>query len=96
MESIREVGNSTAVITSSNNQMSDQILEMDKTVEVIRKQSAEVANGMNQVNESTKNNYGAIEHVAAATQENCAGVEAIEEMVERIKTIADKTSHSRF
>ena len=96
MESIREVGNSTAVITSSNNQMSDQILEMDKTVEVIRKQSAEVANGMNQVNESTKNNYGAIEHVAAATQENCAGVEAIEEMVVRIKTIADKASHSRF
>lgn len=48
---------------------------------------------MNQVNESTKNNYDAIEHVAAATQENCAGVEAIEEMVERIKTIADKASH---
>ena len=46
MECIREVGNSTAVITSSNRQMSDRILEMDKTVENIRGQSDEVARGM--------------------------------------------------
>lgn len=90
MNSIREVGSSTAIITSSNQQMSGQILEMDKTVENLRRQSNEVAKGMEQVSVSTKNNYSAIEHVTAATQENSAGVEAIEDMVVRIRALADK------
>lgn len=90
LESINEVGSSTALITSSNSSMSDQIIEMDKTVENIRLQSGEVANGMEQVNTSTHSNYSAIEHVAAATQENNAGVEEIESMVERIKDLAHK------
>ena len=90
MESIREVGNSTAVITTSNRQMSEQILEMDKTVENIREQSDEVAKGMGQVNVNTQGNYNAIEHVTTATQENSAGVEEIERMVERIADLAHK------
>ena len=53
-------------------------------------ESGEVANGMEQVNTSTHSNYSAIEHVAAATQENNAGVEEIESMVERIKDLAHK------
>lgn len=88
MESIREVGDSTSVITSSNKKMSEQILEMDKTVENIREQSSEVAKGMEQVNANTQSNYNAIEHVTAATQENSAGVEEIENMVARIKDLA--------
>ena len=90
MDSIREVGSSTAVITTSNQQMSGQIMEMDRTVEDIRLQSSEVARGMEQVSTSTRNNYTAIEHVTAATQENSAGVEAIEELVVRIRALADK------
>lgn len=88
MECIREAGNSTAVITTSNQQMSESIIEMDKTVENIREQSDEVARGMEQVNINTKDNYNAIEHVTAATQENSAGVEEIERMVERITNLA--------
>ena len=90
MECIREAGNSTAVITTSNQQMSESIIEMDKTVENIREQSDEVARGMEQVNVNTKDNYSAIEHVTAATQENSAGVEEIERMVERITNLAHK------
>lgn len=90
MEKIREVGNSTAVITSSNSRMSDRIMEMDKTVLNIREQSSEVAKGMEQVNLNTQNNYCAIGHVTAATQENSAGVEEIENMVERIKELAHR------
>lgn len=90
MECIREVGNSTAVITTSNQQMSESIIEMDKTVEKIREQSGEVARGMEQVNVNTKENYSAIEYVTAATQENSAGVEEIERMVERITNLAHK------
>ena len=88
MERIREVGNSTAVITSSNSCMSDQIMEMDRTVDLIREQSDEVAKGMEQVNSNTQSNYNAIDHVTSATQENSAGVAEIENMVERIKKLA--------
>lgn len=90
MISIQEVGDSTSMITSSNEQMAAQIMEMDKAVENIRIHSNKVATSMDQVNISTQSNYEAIEHVTAATQENSAGAEAIEEMVVRIKTLAMK------
>lgn len=88
MESMSEVGSSTASITSSNEKMTKQIMEMDHTVENIWIQSDEVAKGMQQVNISTQNNYKAIEQVNAATQENSAGVEKIEDMVVLIRTLA--------
>lgn len=90
MESMSEVGSSTASITSSNEKMTKQIMEMDHTVENIWIQSNEVAKGMQQVNVSTQNNYKAIEQVNAATQENSAGVEMIEDMVVRIRKMAEK------
>ena len=90
MESMSEVGSSTASITSSNEKMTKQIMEMDHTVENIWIQSNEVAKGMQQVNISTQNNYKAIEQVNAATQENSAGVEMIEDMVVRIRKMAEE------
>ena len=90
MESMSEVGSSTASITSSNEKMTKQIMEMDHTVENIWIQSDNVAKGMQQVNVSTQNNYKAIEQVNAATQENSAGVEMIEDMVVRIRKMAEE------
>ena len=90
MESMSEVGSSTASITSSNEKMTKQIVEMDHTVENIWIQSNEVAKGMQQVNISTQNNYKAIEQVNSATQENSAGVEMIEDMVVRIRKMAEE------
>ena len=90
MESMSEVGSSTASITSSNEKMTKQIMEMDHTVENIWIQSNEVAKGMQQVNISTQNNYKAIEQVNSATQENSAGVEMIEDMVVRIRKMAEE------
>ena len=90
MNSIREVGDSTSMITASNEQMTAQIMEMDTTVENIRIHSNKVAASMKEVNVSTQSNYQAIEQVTAATQENSAGVEAIEELVARIRTLALK------
>ena len=63
---------------------------MDHTVENIWIQSNEVAKVMQQVNVSTQNNYKAIEQVNAATQENSAGVEMIEDMVVRIRKMAEE------
>ena len=90
MESMSEVGSSTASITSSNEKMTKQIMEMDHTVENIWIQSDKVAKGMQQVNISTQNNYKAIEQVNSATQENSAGVEMIEDMVVRIRKMAEE------
>lgn len=91
MKSMKEVGSSTAVITTSNEQMTKQIMELDHTVENIWSQSDEVAKGMQHVNVSTQDNYQKIEQVTAATQVNSAGVEKIEEMVVRIRTLADES-----
>ena len=88
MCSIQKAGDSTAMITGANEQMTRQIMEMDKTVENIRIHSSEVASSMEQVNVNTQSNYKAIEHVTAATQENSAGAQAIEDMVVRIRTLA--------
>ena len=90
MQSIRDVGSSTAVITSSNQEMSQQIIEMEKTTENIRISSSEVAVGMKQVSNNTKDNYSAIEHVSAATQENSAGIMEIEKMVTQIKELSQE------
>ena len=88
MCSIQKVGDSTAMITGANEQMTKQIMEMDKTVENIRIHSSEVASSMEQVNVNTQSNYQAIEHVTAATKENSTGAKAIEDMVVRIRTLA--------
>lgn len=90
MLSIREVGGSTVTITNANQKMSGQIAEMEKTTEEIRSRSASVAAGMKQVNDNTKGNYNAIEHVTAATQENSAGIAEIEKMVWQIKELAQE------
>lgn len=88
MRSIQEAGDSTSMITASNEQVTKQIMEMDKAVENIRIHSSEVASSMEQVNVNTRSNYRAIEHVTAAAQENSAGAKAIEDMVVRIRTLA--------
>ena len=57
MRSIQEAGDSTSMITVSNEQMTKQIMEMDKTVENIRIHSSEVAASMVQVTVNTRSNY---------------------------------------
>ena len=44
---------------------------------------------------STKDNYKAIEQVNISTQENSAGVEAIEDMVVRIRELAGKDNNQK-
>lgn len=89
MQSIQDVGASTTVITSSNQEMTKQIIDMEKATENIRSNSNEVSNGMDQINNDTKDNYSSIEHIAAATEENIAGIEEIEHMVQKIKELTD-------
>lgn len=89
-KSIQDAGNSATIITTSNQEMANQIQEMEKTTENVRTQSTEVAGSMEQVNSNTQSNHEAIEHVAAATQENSAGIEEVEKMVLQIKELAQE------
>lgn len=90
MESIRKANESAAVITSSNEELAGQIHEIEKTAEVIRTKSGEVAENMKQVNENTQVNCNAVEHVSAATQENSAGTQSLAAIVEQIRELSEK------
>lgn len=90
MESIKEAGVTTSLITKSNNEMSGKIISMDKIAETVNERSREVSVSMDQVNENTRQNYNGIEHVTAATQENSAGTESIAQMVTSISRMAEE------
>ena len=63
--------------------------------ESIRLRSHEVAKAMEQISGNTKDNYKAIEHVTAATQENSAGMEEIEQMVTKVRKLAQELHEIR-
>ena len=90
MDSIQKANESAAIITSSNEELVEQIHEIDKVAEIIREKSGEVANNMKQISDNTQQNCNAVEHVSAATQENSAGTESLADIVEQIKGISEK------
>lgn len=94
MQDIRNVQGSTEKITLSNKELSEQMAEVEKTTEAVRSRSCDIAEGMKQVNDSTKENCSAVEQVAAATQENRAGIEEIERMVLKVKELAENLHES--
>ena len=88
-QGIEDVGKSTTIITSSNQKMSEQIVEMEKTTELIREKSSRMAGGMRQINQSTQGNYSAIEHVTLCNaRKTVRGIAEIDKMVARIRTLA--------
>lgn len=89
MESIKSAGDSAAIITDFNGKMSQQIISMDSIAKTVGTMSGEIAVGMEQISTNTHQNYNAIEHVTAATQENSAGTEAVVNVVEQIRELAD-------
>lgn len=88
MDSIRKANESTKVITSSNEELAGQIHEIDKSAEIIRKNSGEVADRMKQISNNTQQNCNAVEQVTAATQENAAGTASLAEIVEQVKVLS--------
>ena len=90
MASIKEAGESAALITTSNQEMSVQVDSMEKISGIVRERSHEVAKGMNQVSENTQKNFSSVEQVTAATEENRAGTVSIAEFVEQIKELSEQ------
>ena len=90
MDSIQKANESAAVITSSNEELVEQIHEIDKVAEIIKEKSGEVAENMKQISDNTQENCNAVEHVSAATQENSAGTESLADIVEKIKGLSEQ------
>ena len=89
MDSIQKANESASVITSSNEELVEQIHEIDKAADIIREKSGEVADNMRQISDNTQQNCSAVEHVSAATQENSAGTEGLANIVEQIKGLSE-------
>jgi len=90
MESICKANESATLITSSNEELADQIHEIDKAAEILREKSNEVADRMQRISCNTQENCSAVELVSAATEENSAGTESLANVVEQIKGLSEK------
>lgn len=90
MESIQLANESAILITSSNEELIGQINEIDKSAEVIREKSNEVAERMQQISSNTQKNCNAVEQVSAATRENSVGTAGLAEIVEQIKELSEQ------
>lgn len=92
MESIRKANESTEVITSSNEELVQQVHEIDKTAEHIRVMSGEIADTMKKISHNTQLNCDAVEQVSAAAEENSAGTECLAEYIEKIRNLSEELS----
>lgn len=90
MESIRKANESTVLITSSNEELAQQIHAIDEAAEIIREKSSEVSDSMKQISNNTQLNCNAASQVSAASQENNAGAESLAEIVEQIKVLSEQ------
>ena len=94
VNSIRKANESAALITTSNQELVEQVHAIDAAAEIIREKSGEVADSMRQINNNTQENCRALEHVTAASQENSAGAESLAEIVEQIKELSEQLHSS--
>ncbi len=90
MSSIEKANESAVIITNSNAELAEQIHEIDKVAEIIRKNSGEVADSMKKISHNTAQNCEAVEQVSAATQENSAGTESLAEIVNKITGLSEE------
>ena len=88
MESIQKANESAILITSSNEELSVQIHQIDKAAEIIRIKSDEVAIAMKQISDNTLSNCNALEQVTMSTQNSSAGTQSLVEIVEQIKGLS--------
>lgn len=90
MESIAKANETTALITSSNVELTEQVHAIDKTAQSIRTRSDEVSERMRQISRHTQRNCEAVEQVTAASEENSAGAQSLNTVVEQIRELSAK------
>lgn len=90
MESIEKANESSTIITSSSEEIIEQIRDIDTAAEIIKDNSNETYENMKQISNNTQHNCIAVELVTVATQENSAGTESLARIVDQIKELSVK------
>lgn len=92
LQQIKEAGESTNRITSSNEEMTKQITQLDEIATQISESERRVSEAMHHVHTNTDLNLEAVKQVASASLENSKGTEKLVEMVHSIQSMAEQLS----
>ncbi|MBR2929313.1 MAG: hypothetical protein IKC24_09200 [Oscillospiraceae bacterium] len=90
MQSMEQVKRSAAHISTSNSEIAQHITAMNSVIEDVAKSGDTVSHKLVDVSGNVRNNCGAVQHVAAAIEENSAGTANLGTMVRSIKIMAEE------
>ena len=90
MESMEQMRISAEQISASNSEISRHIADMNKVIGNVAENGETVSGKLVTVSTNIENNCGAVQHVAAAIEENSAGTENLGFMVRFIKTMSEE------
>ncbi len=90
MRSMEQVRLSAEHISNSNSEISKHIADMNSVIDSVAESGNTVSHKLVSVSGNIENNCGAVQHVAAAIEENSAGTETLGDMVKNIKVMAEE------
>lgn len=90
MESMTQVKQSAQYISDSNTEIARHILEMNSVIASVTESGESVSQKLVDVSGNVRNNCEAVQHMAAAIEENSAGTANLSSMVKSIKTMAEE------
>ncbi|MGN0688352.1 MAG: methyl-accepting chemotaxis protein [Oscillospiraceae bacterium] len=90
MESMEQVKASTEQISASTVEISKHISDMNGVIGAVAVNGSSVSEKLANVSVNIENNCGAVQHVAAAIEENSAGTQSLGFMVKDIKIMAEE------
>ncbi|MBQ8780758.1 MAG: hypothetical protein IJZ72_03700 [Oscillospiraceae bacterium] len=90
MNSMEQMKLSAEQISSSNSEVSRHIADMNSVIGNVAANGEDVSRKLVSVSGNIENNCGAVQHVAAAIQENSAGTANLGFMVKDIKTMSEE------
>lgn len=90
MESMEQMKLSTKQLIGANNEISHHIADMNTVIGSVAENGGNVSRKLVSVSGNIENNCGAVQHVAAAIEENSAGTENLGYMVKNIKLMSEE------
>lgn len=90
MNSMEQMKDSTAHLSQSNHEISTHIADMNSVIGSVSVSGGEVSHKLVSVSGNIENNCGAVQHMAAAIEENSSGTETLGLMVKDIKVMAQE------
>ena len=90
LESMEQVKRSAEHISTSNAEIARHITAMNSVIGDVAESGEDVSHKLVDVSGNVRNNCGAVQHVAAAIEENSAGTANLGTMVKSIKIMAEE------